>query len=318
MADRRRSPSNGVQKAVWASKIVFSLLGILSVVRLAVPPAAGVLAPALPRLWASLCSCLSPPYLFVVIHLIVLVIWKLSDQKHHHGPPEATEAVKIKAFESAPPPPAAQAVPLSPRPTPATPKPLDPDSDGDPLDKEAESSEENDSMEATWKAIMEKTPRGGENPGPRRPPPPPSPPPEATEAVKIKSFESAPPPPAAQAAPLSPRPTPATPKPLDPDSDGNPLDKEAESSEENDSMEATWKAIMEKTPRGGENPGPRRPPPPPSPPTAAIRARLPSVTGRDELNRRFDDFIKKRHDQIRLQRHESNQRRLQMMDSGFH
>ncbi|KAG6487525.1 hypothetical protein ZIOFF_056113 [Zingiber officinale] len=105
-----------------------------------------------------LCSCLSPPYLFVVIHLIVLIIWKLSDQKHHHEPPQATEAVKIKSFESAPPPPTAQAVPLSPRPTPATPKLLDPDSDGDPLDKEVESSEENDSMEATWKAIMEKTP----------------------------------------------------------------------------------------------------------------------------------------------------------------
>lgn len=253
MADRGpRSLGNGVEKAIWASKIVFFLLGILSAVRLAVPPAAAALSSAVPRLSASLCSCLAPPYLLVVIHLIILLIWKLSDQRHHpHGepwhveekPPEAVDVVKIKPSEPPPPPPP-PASSLSPDPTPLS------------------------------------SPRIQPSPGPD--------------------------------------------ETLDPDSgdsqltdDGDPPDEATESSDENDSMEATWKAIMENTPRGGGTPGnaePRRP----SPAPAAIRARLPSVTGREELNQRFDDFIKKRHDQIRLQRHESNQRRLQNTDPELH
>lgn len=138
--------------------------------------------PCPPAPLGLLCSCFAPPYLFVVVHLIILVLWKLSDPKHHHGEPapveeklpETTDAVEIKSFESPP------AVPLLPQilPSPATAKPMDPDSagsqlsDGDLVDEEAE----NDSMEATWKAIIEKTPRGAENPGPRPPPPPPPPP----------------------------------------------------------------------------------------------------------------------------------------------
>ncbi|XP_074590901.1 uncharacterized protein LOC141846759 [Curcuma longa] len=254
MADLRpRSPSNGVDKAIWASKILFFLLGILSAVRLAVPPAAAALSSALPRLSASLCSCLAPPYLLVVINLIILLIWKLSDQRHHHGEPwhveekplEVADVVKIKPSEPPPPPPppSPPAVSLSPDPTPLLPEPNetpDPDSGVSQL----------------------------------------------TDAHTTD--------------------------------DGDPLDKEAESSDENDSMEATWKAIMEKTPRGGGTPGkaePRRPLPSP----ATIRARLPSATGREEWNQRFDDFIKKRHDQIRLQRHESNQRRrLQNKDPELH
>ncbi|KAG6525409.1 uncharacterized protein LOC122049429 [Zingiber officinale] len=256
MADLRpRSPSNGVEKAIWASKILFFLLGILSALRLAVPPAAAALSSALPRLSASLCSCLAPPYLLVVINLIILLIWKLSDQRHHHGeschveekPTEVADIVKIKPSE--PPPPSPPAVSLSP-----------------------------DTRPFSWPHI------------PPSPEPDETPDPDSGDSQLTDSHAT---------------------------DDGDSLDKAAEISDENDSMDATWKAIMEKTPRGRGTLG-KAEPPRPSPAPAAIRARLPSATGREEWNQRFDDFIKKRHDQIRLQRHESNQRRLQSQDHELH
>lgn len=62
-----------------------------------------------------------------------------------------------------------------------------------------------------------------------------------------------------------------------------------------DSMDATWKAIMAKTPR------------PVLPPVSQASE---ASVGADEMNKRFEDFIKKSRDQIRLQVEEPNRGRM--------
>lgn len=275
MADlRRRPPTTGLEKAIWVSKIGFFLLGILSTgvaTRLAVPPAAGVLASALPRFWASLCSWLVPPYLFVVIHLIILVIWKLSDQKQQlqeEKPPVGVGDVKAKTF-----------VPPSAAPP-----------SGEPL---AES----------WHEVM---------PSPKTAP---------ELVVGSGAGEPSDPPTEEKPAASSSFGINTSTEPSRETSDvSDELETAAAAASENavdiDSMDASWKAIMKKSPsRGWEKPGGREPRPSEK---VAIRWREPSATGRDELNRRFDDFIRKNYDQIRLQRHESNHRRLEMSTAGLH
>ncbi|XP_009387066.2 uncharacterized protein LOC103974052 [Musa acuminata AAA Group] len=275
MADlRRRPPTTGLEKAIWVSKIGFFLLGILSTgvaTRLAVPPAAGVLASALLRFWASLCSWLVPPYLFVVIHLIILVIWKLSDQKQQlqeEKPPVGVGDVKAKTF-----------VPPSAAPPP-----------GEPL---AES----------WHEVL---------PSPKTAP---------ELVVGSGAGEPSDPPTEEKPAASSSFGINTSTEPSRETSDvSDELETAAAAASENavdiDSMDASWKAIMKKSPsRGWEKPGGREPRPSEK---VAIRWREPSATGRDELNRRFDDFIRKNYDQIRLQRHESNHRRLEMSTAGLH
>lgn len=69
---------------IRASKIAFLLLCVLSagaVARVAVPAAAEAVAVAFPGYRAALRSWLAPPYLFVAVHFIIFVIWRLSDQK---------------------------------------------------------------------------------------------------------------------------------------------------------------------------------------------------------------------------------------------
>ncbi|RRT76949.1 hypothetical protein B296_00007439 [Ensete ventricosum] len=257
MADlRRRPPKNGLEKTIWVSKIGLFLLGILAfgvAARLAVPTAAGVLASALPRFWASLCSWLVPPYLFVFIQFIVLVIWKLSEQKQPHRDPwaveerkqEALDPVKTRAFEL----PSSVSLPREPsdactreleeKPAASsafeTETSTEPSAESGDLLEAAEGAVENDSMETTWKAIVEKSSQGrdprpmetnGGEPGAGEN--------ESMEAtwkaiVEKSSRETRP----LEAVAITER---------EPSSA-----EEEESPADNDSMEATWKAIMEKS-----------------------------------------------------------------------
>ncbi|XP_042399802.1 uncharacterized protein LOC121989690 [Zingiber officinale] len=78
------SRTRGCETLIGASKLGFLFLCILSVgaaTRVAVPAAAEALAVAFPGYRAALRSWLAPPYLFVAVHLIIFVIWKLSDKK---------------------------------------------------------------------------------------------------------------------------------------------------------------------------------------------------------------------------------------------
>lgn len=73
-----------------------------------------------------------------------------------------------------------------------------------------------------------------------------------------------------------------------------------------DSMDATWKTIMESTPR-------------PVVPTTNRAKETETSVGADEMNRRFEDFIKKSRDQIRLQVEEPSRHgaRLAMANAAF-
>ncbi|XP_074565390.1 uncharacterized protein LOC141821909 [Curcuma longa] len=87
--------TRGDETLIRASKIGFLLLCVLSAGaagRVAVPAAAEALAVALPGYRAALRSWLAPPYLFVAVHLIIFVIWKLSDQKQQDREQWAAEA----------------------------------------------------------------------------------------------------------------------------------------------------------------------------------------------------------------------------------
>ncbi|XP_042409556.1 uncharacterized protein LOC121998636 [Zingiber officinale] len=78
------SRTRGRETLIGASKLGFLFLCILCVgaaTRVAVPAAAEALAVAFPGYRAALRSWLAPPYLFVAVHLIIFVIWKLSDKK---------------------------------------------------------------------------------------------------------------------------------------------------------------------------------------------------------------------------------------------
>ncbi|CAL9071268.1 unnamed protein product [Musa textilis] len=106
------SQTSGYETAIWATKIAFCFLGVVScgaAARAAVPAAAEALSSALPGFCASLRSWLSPPYLFIAVHFIILAIWKLSDQMQHREQWAVEERTaepgsprRFKAFEPAP------------------------------------------------------------------------------------------------------------------------------------------------------------------------------------------------------------------------
>ncbi|WOK94831.1 hypothetical protein Cni_G03536 [Canna indica] len=235
-----RQKSTGLEKAIWFSKIGFSLLGMLSTAvstSLVVAPAAA----ALPRVWASVCSWLAPPYLFVAIHLIVLLIWKLSDHNQQHRDLEEStvDALKIKTLQSPP------TLPLPQEPSP-------------------EKSREILSSPTTALHLEEDSgamPAASSTEGPET---------MAEDGVASEDPE---------------------------------VSEATENAVENESMEATWKAIMEKSSRGRATAGELEEN---LPEAMVIRRREPSVTCRDELNRRFDEFIRKKYDQIRLRSEKVN------------
>ncbi|XP_064951457.1 uncharacterized protein LOC135605375 [Musa acuminata AAA Group] len=268
---RWNSQTNGYDTAIWAAKIAFCFLGILSfgaAARAAIPAAAGALASAVPGFWEFLRSWLAPPYLFIAVHLIILVIWKLSDQKQEHHQhreqwaaaermAEPENPAKVKSFE----PLHISPVPILRKPSPemwrdeispslTTPAVRAPDpgefstSDASCLTTESGEISTASSAFAVKKSVE----------------------PESMSSLTVKKDEDE----AAAAATAA--------------------------GTANDSMEATWKAIMEKSPRAAEVP----------PPTASSGrgsrqpVAPPSSTGQDELNRRCDDFIKKNYEQIRF------------------
>ncbi|KAG9441975.1 hypothetical protein H6P81_017829 [Aristolochia fimbriata] len=66
-----------VQMAFWTVRLAFLAVGIISTVqllKLAVPYSYSLLLSALPRLWASLCSWLAPPYLYIIVNFIIISI----------------------------------------------------------------------------------------------------------------------------------------------------------------------------------------------------------------------------------------------------
>ncbi|WOL18212.1 hypothetical protein Cni_G27005 [Canna indica] len=262
------SKTSGYETAIWAAKISFCFLGVLAFgagARSAVPAVAGAVSSSLPGFWASLRSWFAPPYLFVTVHLIIFVIWKLSDQKHHHRNREQWAAeehmadsgnpAKVKSLESS------DATPLLRKPSPEiwrdeiSPSPSvtavavslpDPDSDkSSTSDASCLTTETGERSTASSAPVVNKSAE-----------------PETKSSITVEDEEDL------VAAAVT------------------------AAGIENESMEATWKAILEKSSRAAAQT-----------PAAASRRGVeapPSSTGHDELNRRINDFIKRNHEQIRF------------------
>ncbi|KAM0949737.1 hypothetical protein DsansV1_C05g0055721 [Dioscorea sansibarensis] len=81
MTDLLRLPA-----AHWAARLAVLLAGAASAAALArtsIPYSLALLS-SLPGAWSSFRSWLAPPYLFAAIHFIIIIIWKLSDNKQNN------------------------------------------------------------------------------------------------------------------------------------------------------------------------------------------------------------------------------------------
>uniref|UniRef100_A0A0D9WB49 DUF4408 domain-containing protein n=1 Tax=Leersia perrieri TaxID=77586 RepID=A0A0D9WB49_9ORYZ len=253
-ASTRRDRAGMSSATVVAAKVAFAaaaVAGAGSFARLAVPQLVSVAGAVFPRVWDAARVWLVPPYLFVTVHLIILVIWKLSDHKHFHKDPwphpsPSPAMAPAAAAEDAPPP----SINVKPKEEEEVfdagvdygvmPE-ISPDSGAGESCVTTESSDE-DAASYTSDARRSLAP------------------------VLLQRELSLP-----TAAAV----------------DGG--------GDDDDDMDATWKAIMRKTrpaaaaaamadPAPAQKAAAMAPPPP--------RARDPSV-GAEEMNRRFDDFIKK-------------------------
>ncbi|XP_072995200.1 uncharacterized protein [Typha latifolia] len=265
MADLRSSSrSTGFSIGIWAAKLGLFIAGVVSVVgaaMLVLPYFVTFLATVLSRFWA-------PPYLFVAVHFIILVIWKLSDQKHHHHDqiqyaPIPDEKAKVLVVQDPP-------VPIPRNSTPEF-----------------------------WREIslVSGEIKAGSGAGE----PDPGGPPKSEESCVTLESDAA-----STAESRS-------------EAEKSVETAAADEVVNGESMEATWKAIMERSARpvtaAAAEVEVEVAAPPPTP--ARARRKEESV-GADEMNRRFEDFIKKNYDQIRLQREESNRRRLETINRAVY
>ncbi|XP_078176574.1 uncharacterized protein LOC144570693 [Carex rostrata] len=79
-----RGNSNGFVSPSLVIKIILVVVSAVSLyflAKLSVPYISSLLSVAVPQIWAVISAWLAPPYLFITVHFIILVIWKLSDHK---------------------------------------------------------------------------------------------------------------------------------------------------------------------------------------------------------------------------------------------
>ncbi|XP_042375679.1 uncharacterized protein LOC121969578 [Zingiber officinale] len=243
---------DGHDSTIWAIKISFWFLSILSfggAARAAVPATAGALYSALPGLWASLRYLLQPPCLFIAVHFMILVIWKLSNQKQQREQWSAEEPggdpKKIKPFDCS------HSYELIRNPSPVIcfhEIPLSPSTEAISSPDPAESTSSSDISCLTTDSVERST---------------------ASSAFAVKKTAE-----------------PDFEKCITEEEDEELAAALATAGIENISMEMTWKAIMQKSSLASPSP------PPPPPPSSSL--------GQDDLTQRFDDFIKKNYEQIRL------------------
>ncbi|KAJ3689248.1 hypothetical protein LUZ61_018412 [Rhynchospora tenuis] len=289
--------------------ILISAISLFILAMLSIPHISG-LSVALFEIWAVLSAWLAPPYLFIAIHFIILVIWKL-DQKpprdHPWAPhqnqqpvvkpkqqlsreisPEISRSIPNKAEEWAPPEqPAVPKHNLSGEVLPGIsreePEPFQ-------WDPPAEQSlpKQRLSREISPKKSPNVSHRGSfsnescltED--------------ESTASSRFEMRRNERP----QMAPDR-----EVVRRLEPEEE-EPAVIEEEEVDVDDSMDATWKAIMEKTPR-------------PVVPTPRRAPEIETSVGADEMNQRFEDFIKKSRDQIRLQVEEPRRRQMAVANAAF-
>jgi hypothetical protein len=245
---------------VLAAKVALAsavLAAAASLARLAVPRLVSVAGAVLPRAWAVARLWLVPPYLFVTVHLIILVIWKLSDHRHfQHAAQQHKDPWPVVAQDTAP---AAavhghDAVLMASTAAPTV---------------KAKEEEYGEPLEAEFSPDS----GGGES------------------CVTTESDEdaSSSPSPSSYIADVRRSLAPAQERAVHLEREPS-LPSQAVDADGDDDLDATWNAIMQKTRPAA--PPPAQQSPPQQRPPRTPRARDPSV-GAEEMNRRFDDFIKK-------------------------
>jgi hypothetical protein len=96
------------ETAVWAAKLLLLFMGIISIFMMfkvsIVPFTVNLSASTLPRLWISLRSWLSPPYIYIIVNFIIITIVASSTfqhPNHHHSSSSPTNAKPVAAATAA-------------------------------------------------------------------------------------------------------------------------------------------------------------------------------------------------------------------------
>ncbi|XP_058097835.1 uncharacterized protein LOC131242894 [Magnolia sinica] len=89
MADfLQNSSKSRFQTAIWTVKLGFLAIGIIStflLLKLAIPYSFNLFLSALPRVWISFRSWLSPPYLYIIVNFIIISIAASSSFQQKHS-----------------------------------------------------------------------------------------------------------------------------------------------------------------------------------------------------------------------------------------
>ncbi|XP_021891821.1 uncharacterized protein LOC110810071 [Carica papaya] len=102
LVERAILRSKGFESGLWAAKLGFICIGIVSTVilfKLAVIPYAVdfifSFLSAVPTFWFSIKAWLSPPYIYIILNFIIITI-AASSSLHHHNHPNQTKRSKAK------------------------------------------------------------------------------------------------------------------------------------------------------------------------------------------------------------------------------
>jgi Domain of unknown function (DUF4408) len=297
--------------ALKISLLVVSAISLFVLARFTIPHISSLLSVVLPHIWALLLAWLAPPYLFITVHFIILVIWKLSDHKpSHQWAPHQEHPQVVKSKQQ----PSREISPEIPRDIPtrgsewaqsgetAVPKQNLPVEVSLGISREeqgyyqwAPEEEQNLPKQRFSREISPKNSREFS-------------PSDESCLMEEKSDEKS-----TASSHLEMRrsemPELASEteivRRLEPELEESAVVEEGEV-DLDDSMDATWNTIMAKTPR-------------PVVPTPNRTTEPETSVGADEMNRRFEDFIKKSRDQIRLQVNEANRHggRFAMANAAF-
>ncbi|KAJ3692967.1 hypothetical protein LUZ60_012062 [Juncus effusus] len=279
--------NNSFSTSSLALKLVVLIILCISfylLAKLFIPHIANLLSIALPKLWTVLSAWMSPPYLFITVHLIILVIWKLSEQKLPHkdaDPQSFTKPKQQLSHEISPHeislgsdqqliPPGEDSAPKRKLSRDISPEiPLDRSANHQMKSRRGFSTQEisspkisreipNERSQSDESCVTEEESEERSN---------------STASSRLEMRRMSKPGPKMDRVKLEYQ------------IGSTVLEEKTEEGDVDDSMDATWKAIVEKIPRLA------------APSVKGAREKEPSA-GEDEMNQRFDDFIKKSRDQI--------------------